>query len=858
MIRLSVLGTVDLRDANEAELRQVVMQPKRLALLAYMAASASDIHRRDTLVGLFWPELDSERARAALSKALHHLRASLGPDVLVTRGDEEVLVERNHLWCDAAAFEQALDQGRAEAALGLYGGDLLKGFFLSDAPEFEHWVEGERERLRRRAAAAAWALAENDERAANLAGAANWARRAQLLSPDDEAGLRRLLAVLERAGDRAGAVRVYEDFASHLAREYELTPSQETQALVARMKAEPPVHAVGPQLTPPPVTPAPATTPPLTPAPTTAAPLDGASVPLPAGAKRRTGWLVAAGAALVIGTGSIVYFQTPGEGPMLDPQRVVVAPFENRTGERVLDPVGSMATDWIIQGLSHTGLVEVVPFTATLGSARLGPSFLDPGDTAERVAALARETGAGLVVAGSYYLEGDSLVVQARITDAIAGKVLLALDPIRADRNHPLTAVEALRQRVMASLAPYVDARMSDYARIISRTPSYEAYREYAEGMDLFIATNWQGAIERFTRAVEYDTAYTSPLVLTAIAYANLGDYGAVDSVARLVEPYRHRLAEYDRLAITAATAWARGDYATSYDAARRVAQLAPNTIAHGQLAREGLILNRPREALRVLSDLDPSRGELRGWFPYWNNLTTARHLLGDHRREAQDARNARALFPDTPEPLRFELRALAAEGRAGEVAQELDAQGATPGAAQQRTGQFMREAAVELRAHGKEAEADTLFARSLRWYLERPADVQREPAFRRALGEAYYMAGKWDDASRILRELAVERPDDISVRGRLGTLAARRGDRVQAERIFAELAAEKRPYLLGQHTYWCARIAALLGDRARAVSSLREAFAQGRTEWIELHRDRDLEMLRDYRPFRQLLRPKG
>ncbi|MFN2344948.1 MAG: BTAD domain-containing putative transcriptional regulator, partial [Dermatophilaceae bacterium] len=401
MIRLSVLGTVDLRDANNAELRQVVMQPKRLALLAYMAASARDVHRRDTLVGLFWPELDSERARGALSKALHHLRASLGPDVLVTRGDEEVLVERTHLWCDAAAFEQALDQGRHAEALGLYGGDLLKGFFRSDAPEFEHWVERERERLRQRATAAAWSLVDQEEQLGNRAGAASWARRAQLLSPDDEAGLRRLLAVLERAGDRAGAVRIYEEFVSHLAREYELTPTEETQALVDRIKAEPPVQGIGPRPTPPPPTPA----------PTTALdPLESPSVPPPV-AQRRGLWLVVAGAALVVGAGSMFYLQNRGEASLLDPKRVLVAPFENRTGERELDPVGHMATDWIIQGLSQTGLVEVVPFTATLNSARLGPSFLDPGDTAERVATLAHETGAGLVIAGSYYLEGDSLVV---------------------------------------------------------------------------------------------------------------------------------------------------------------------------------------------------------------------------------------------------------------------------------------------------------------------------------------------------------------------------------------------------------------------------------------------------------------
>ena len=83
MIRFFTLGKLDLRGAESVEMRAVLQQPKRLGLLAYLAvASPRRFHRRDTLLGLFWPELDQEHARAALRRSLYFLRAELGAGVI--------------------------------------------------------------------------------------------------------------------------------------------------------------------------------------------------------------------------------------------------------------------------------------------------------------------------------------------------------------------------------------------------------------------------------------------------------------------------------------------------------------------------------------------------------------------------------------------------------------------------------------------------------------------------------------------------------------------------------------------------------------------------------------------------------
>ena len=250
MIELRVLGALRLTAPNRDDVANLTRQARRAALLAYLAAATPrGSHRRDKLLALFWPELDQARARAALNQAVYVLRATLGEEAIVPRGDG-ALGLTDVVWCDAVAFEAALDAGNVGDALALYRGDLLDGFFISGAPEFEHWLDGERARLRERASEAAWALAETRAAAGDVVDAERWARRAADLVPADEARVRRLMTFLLGLGDRAAAVRAYEVFVARLRQEYELEPSAETEALAASLRREE-QHAAAPHaLTP--------------------------------------------------------------------------------------------------------------------------------------------------------------------------------------------------------------------------------------------------------------------------------------------------------------------------------------------------------------------------------------------------------------------------------------------------------------------------------------------------------------------------------------------------------------------------------------------------------------------------------
>jgi TolB-like protein len=236
MIELRTLGATQLRPQGAPD-RGLYLQPKRLAVLAYLAtARPRGMHRRDGLLVVFWPEESEQRARNALSQTLHAIRRNVGHDVLLSGGHEFIGINPAGLACDAVEFEEHLERGELEEALRLYRGEFLRGLLIGEGTGFDRWQESEAWRLQRRAWKAAAALADAAEAAGNVVAALHWLEQAVELLPTDEALLRRLLLLTDSMGDRAGALRAYERFAGLLREEYDVEPSPETEELVQQIR----------------------------------------------------------------------------------------------------------------------------------------------------------------------------------------------------------------------------------------------------------------------------------------------------------------------------------------------------------------------------------------------------------------------------------------------------------------------------------------------------------------------------------------------------------------------------------------------------------------------------------------------
>jgi DNA-binding SARP family transcriptional activator len=234
-MRFLTLGTIDLTGSTAAH--QLVAQPKLLTLFAYLVlARRGGFQRRERVAGLFWPDQSDDRGRSSLRSALRSLRATLGDDVLLRRGDSDIGVDLSQVACDAFEFEDAIARDELARALELYRGPLLEGLFPESA-ELQHWLDERREWYREAAANAAWTLAERYEsQAGDLTSAARWARKAAKLAGADERRVRRVMELLVRAGDAAGAMAVFQTFVQFLAKELDLEPSRETQELAQSIR----------------------------------------------------------------------------------------------------------------------------------------------------------------------------------------------------------------------------------------------------------------------------------------------------------------------------------------------------------------------------------------------------------------------------------------------------------------------------------------------------------------------------------------------------------------------------------------------------------------------------------------------
>lgn len=604
MITFHVLGTLDLQGSEGRHLGSPLSGSKRLGLLAYLAlATHRGFPHRDTLLGLFWPELDQKHARNSLNNMLYQIRRSLGPDVLAVRGHDQVGLAEDLVWCDVRAFEDALDAGMLHEALELYRGDLLEGFFVSGAsPEFDQWLDSERARLRRRAIGAARELIEGAERVRNATEAVRWGRKAYTLDPFDEGAARRLIVLLGAAGDRAGALRTYEDFAKRLAREFGAEPSAETQAAVEGVRERNEVAGL-------------------------------AGHPPALEAARE-----------IVGHGDA--WPRVRAGPDELPMRsVAVLPFENLSGAASAEPFAAGLQDDLLTELSRISALSVVART----------SVLRYRGTTKPIPEIARELGVGTVVEGGVQVAGGRLRLNVQVIDGESGAHRWAE---RYDRKLSASSIFDLQGELAREIAQALQAELTAGERRRStgqeRTEDLEAYRLCAQGRALADQRTPRAmyrSVEYFQRAIQRDPSYALAWSGLADALSLLEFYGhappssaagPLQAALRAVELGPELGQAHASLGIIRSF---RRQGPEALAELERAIELAPSHAeAHAWLGWVHLLRGCPREALgaeRRAVDLDPLAPAFRAY------LAEAYLATGEPWEALREAVRAREIQPE-------------------------------------------------------------------------------------------------------------------------------------------------------------------------------------------------------------------
>ena len=621
MIRLHTLGPLDLRGSDGQELRAILAQPKRIALLAYLAlARPPGFQRRDTLLTLFWPEHDAEHARNSLSQSIHVLRRTLGPDILLTRNGDAVGLERANVLCDAVEFEKTLDAGKLAEAVEGYRGDLLEGFHISDAPEFDRWLETERARLTGRYAKALEALADQREAARDFEGAGSWLRKLAARDPYSSRVVLRLMRALAAAGDPAGAVQQARVHQALLREELNIVPDPEIAGFVRQLQSAPDElaerssrgsgwGAVG--VASEPVT-AVESKPPLL------QPVGLAQSERP---RRRTA-LIAAGLVALFTVGGGALAVRNGEGTATKPliRSLAVLPLENLSGDSSEQSFTDGLHDVLITELARYPQLSVISRT----------SVLRYRGTQKPLREIARELKVDGLVEGAVLREGgrvrltaqlihgpsdrhlwaqryerdlrEILLLQGELAEAIAREVNVATNPSQLRHGSPAGAVDSAPQELYLREL-YLRGRHAEVSLSLVGVQAAKAYYQLSVERDSSFALGYAGLATIYWIMADYSFAPVGPALDTSLMMARR----AVSLDSTLPEA---------REALGAALANA-GQFEASEREFTRAIELGPsNARAHYSYSILLAALGRGRDALREsqrASQLDPfgARGQL-------------------------------------------------------------------------------------------------------------------------------------------------------------------------------------------------------------------------------------------------------
>jgi DNA-binding SARP family transcriptional activator len=231
VLRISLLGGFEMRCGAES----VVVRSTRIrSLLAWLALRCDEPQPRLRVAAALWPESAEGQARTNLRNLIHQLRRAFPEIQRYLDCDGAALAWRHGspVAVDVRELERALSSASAgetsseramEDALALYRGPLLPD-------HYEPWLTIERDRIRRLFLDGLDSVLRQRIRTNDHKGSRMIADHILIQDPLGEQAHRAKISALAALGDRAGALRAFNECRSVLESELGVEPSEATLA----------------------------------------------------------------------------------------------------------------------------------------------------------------------------------------------------------------------------------------------------------------------------------------------------------------------------------------------------------------------------------------------------------------------------------------------------------------------------------------------------------------------------------------------------------------------------------------------------------------------------------------------------
>lgn len=564
-------------------------QRRTLALLAVLAVAADHGMSRDKLLGLLWPESDSERARHSLTQALYAARRALQRDDLFLAGTD-VRLDSERLTSDVRELEGALDDGELERAVGLYDGPFLDGFFLSGSTEFEQWMTAQRERLHIRVTDALERLAARSAEQGDPRGELEWRRRLTALLPLDAGAAVKLMTAMATVGDRAGAVQHARVHAALLREQLDLDPDPVVEALAARFRdsadwipapsivREPDVAARQESVAPQVMASRTSATPDGPHVGTALTAEVGVWVPVRRASSSWRRWGIAAFLVLIlVGSGVLVGRRADRASTvraLAVPQRVVVAPFRVSGADASLAYLREGMVELLSTRLADDTAARSVDAGAVLGAWRAAGLTGAANVGRDTVVKLAAQLGAERVVVGSVVGTRSGAILSATVLLVPQGTV--SAQAIVSGAADSITSlIDRLAARLLVSEAGQ-DESLAQYT-----SHSLPALQAFLAGQSAYRQSEFSRALVSYDRALRRDSSFALAGLYKALTADRLNVESSFRGGVRIAWTFRANLNERDHALLEALVGPRDGALPTSAEqtaAWQRIVDRAPSS----------------------------------------------------------------------------------------------------------------------------------------------------------------------------------------------------------------------------------------------------------------------------------------
>jgi tetratricopeptide (TPR) repeat protein/TolB-like protein/predicted Ser/Thr protein kinase len=251
----------------------------------------------------------------------------------------------------------------------------------------------------------------------------------------------------------------------------------------------------------------------------------------------------------------------PGTADRTRPS-VAVLYFDNTTGNPELDWLRTGITDMVVTDLSQAPDLEVVA-TDRLYEVMAALKRADDRSTSpEVIREVAERTGVSNVIVGSYVKAGEAIRINMRLQEAKTGRIISSERVDGPNESSLFAMVDELSRRIRSTFeslrAGGADAgllrkptsqRPTELDRGLGdvTTSSIEAYRYYAEGINLHERGRYVDAVAPLEKATQIDPAFAIAYAKLAVVHGNLGHLAERDKYGALALKYADRLTLRER-----------------------------------------------------------------------------------------------------------------------------------------------------------------------------------------------------------------------------------------------------------------------------------------------------------------------